>query len=413
MSDLKERKERVRQRMERSTLQEILEARTLEEVSVEQIFQFFREDEDLAHFRPDALCQIDPRDGAMILYNSARAHRPHDQHASLVMPSDEKDCPICEGQTTGVIDVAELSEGFTFVNKNLFPIIHALDGVGPEHVGKELYQTKAHQGLVAYGLHFLQWTSSYHDQGWHNMPAEDRLIVMKRMAALEAKLLYEAEELMPPTELNVEGGTSGYVSIIKNYGARVGGSLSHDHQQIAFSNVMPQRFFLNKQFEERSGERFTEFLLRENPADLVVRDYGKAALVVPYFMRRPYNMILALKDTSKQHLCELSEDELQAVADAWHDAIDAILRIMPMIGKETAFNVTVHNGPGAGLYVEFLPYTQETGGFEHLGLWVCQGNTHDSAATLRQMIAGEKVQQANEPERQMDSQPDNQPERAQ
>jgi len=392
MSDLKKHKQNGRQRMERSALQQILEASSLEEISVEQIFQFFREDEDLAHFRPDALCQIDPRDGAMILYNSARAHRPHDQQAPLVMPKEEQGCPICEGQTTGVIDVAELSEGFTFINKNLFPIIHAVDGLGTEHQGEELYRTRAHQGLLAHGLHFLQWTSSYHDRGWHNMGAEDRLVVMKRMAALEAKLLFETGDLMPQTEMGPGEETRGFVSIIKNYGARVGGSLSHDHQQIAFSNVMPQRFFLNKQFEERRGERFTAFLLSENPTDLLLRDYGKAALIVPYFMRRPYNMILVLKDTSKQYLCQLSDAELQAVADAWHDAIDVMLRIMPLIGKETAFNVTIHNGLGAGLYVEFLPFTQETGGFEHLGLWVCQGNTHDSAATLRQMM-GEEIQQ--------------------
>lgn len=379
--------------MDRSALQPILESSSLEDVSVEQIFQFFRDDEDLAHFRPDAVCQIDPRDGAMILYNSARAHRPHDQRAPLVVPKEEKRCPICEGQTTGVIDVGELSEGFTFINKNLFPIIHALDGVGPEHMGGDLYQGELHQGLVAYGLHFLQWTSSYHERGWHNMPPADRLLVMKRLAALEAKLLFESGDLMPQSEVNVEGGTRGFVSIIKNYGARVGGSLSHDHQQIAFSNVMPQRFYLNKQFQERRGERFTKFLLEENPSDLQVRDYGEAVLVVPYFMRRPYNMILALKDTSKQYLCELTEGELQAVADAWHEAIGAILRIMPLIGKETAFNVIVHNGPGAGLYVEFLPFTQETGGFEHLGLWVCQGNTQDSAATLRQIMEEDRVSQ--------------------
>lgn len=389
MSDLnlKDPKERGRRRIERSALQNILDAQALEDVSVEQIFRFFREEEGLAQFRPDALCQIDPRDGAMILYNSARARRPHDQQAPLVMPKEEKGCPICEGQTTGVIDVAELSEGFTFINKNLFPIIYAVDGLGTEHLGEEIYRREtAHQGFVAHGLHFLQWTSSYHDRGWHNMGAADRLVVMKRLAALEAKLLFEAGDLMPQTEVNVDGGTRGFVSIIKNYGARVGGSLSHDHQQIAFSNVMPQRFFLNKQFKEQRGERFTQYLLNENPEELLVRDYGKAALIVPYFMRRPYNMILALKDTSKRHLCALSDAELQAVADGWRDAIDAILRVMPLIGKETAFNVTVHNGPGAGLYVEFLPYTQETGGFEHLGLWVCQGNTRDSAATLRRMM---------------------------
>lgn len=40
--------------------------------------------------------------------------------------------------------------------------------------------------------------------------------------------------------------------------------------------------------------------------------------------------------------------------------------------------------------VEFLPFTQKTGGFEQLGLWVCQGNAHDSAATLRQMMGEEQ-----------------------
>ena len=44
------------------------------------------------------------------------------------------------------------------------------------------------------------------------------------------------------------------------------------------------------------------------------------------------------------------------------------------------------NGPGAGLYFEFLPYTQETGGFEKLGLWVCQNNPHNVAAQLRETI---------------------------
>jgi len=234
MSDLRKHRGNTRQRMDPSALQKILEAHSLEEISVEQIFQFFRQDEDLAHFRPDALCQIDPRDGAMILFNSARAHRPHDQQAPLLMPSDDKRCPICEGQTTGVIDVAELSEGFTFINKNLFPIIHAVDGMGTKRLDEEVLGTTAHQGLVAHGLHFLQWTSSYHDRGWHNMRREDRLIVMRRLAALEAKLLFETGDLMPQTEVNVEGDTRGFVSIIKNYGALVGGSLSHDHQQIAY-----------------------------------------------------------------------------------------------------------------------------------------------------------------------------------
>jgi hypothetical protein len=65
---------------------------------------------------------------------------------------------------------------------------------------------------------------------------------------------------------------------------------------------------------------------------------------------------------------------MMAVADGWHDAMRAMHIIMPGIGRETAYNVVTYNGPGTGLYFEFLPYTQENGDFEHLGLTVCQAD---------------------------------------
>jgi hypothetical protein len=129
-------------------------------------------------------------------------------------------------------------------------------------------------------------------------------------------------------------------------------------------------------------------MLSENPEELKVYDYGEAVLLVPYFMKRPYNMMLIIKDVGKQYLCELTEAELTAAAEGIHDAVVSILDIMPKMGKETAYNMVVHNGPGAGLYFEFLPYTQETGGFEHLGLWVCQGKAEDVVNVLREKIGG-------------------------
>jgi hypothetical protein len=99
-------------------------------------------------------------------------------------------------------------------------------------------------------------------------------------------------------------------------------------------------------------------------------------------------MLLLLKDSGKQHVHELNDAEVAAVAEGWHDAIRAIRSIMPRIGREIAYNVVTHNGPGAGLYFEFLPYTQEIGGAEHLGLFVCQGNSEDAAAWLREVLGG-------------------------
>jgi galactose-1-phosphate uridylyltransferase len=380
----------MKQYLNEVELESILQADSLEDLSASAIFDLFRKEKQLHAYLPDAVYQVDPRDGALITYNTARARRPHDnavETREITVPP-EKPCPICQGRTTGVIDVAPLGEGFTFINKNLFPILYPETEV-PATWKKEERMT---QGGDAYGLHLLQWTSSYHDKDWQNIPLADRVVVMERLAVLEQKLLLGSDGLMPIAEpRNGDKEARGFVSIIKNFGSLVGGSLAHGHQQIAFSNIMPRKFHNNLIFFQQHGTYFTEFLQRENSAELLVKDYGEAVLLVPYFMRRPYDMLLVLKDVKKQYLYELTPAEVVAIAEGWHDAIGAILDIMPLIGKEPAYNVTVNNGPGAGLYVEFLPYTQETGGFEKLGLWVCQNNPHNVAAQLRETIRSSRA----------------------
>jgi len=95
---------------------------------------------------------------------------------------------------------------------------------------------------------------------------------------------------------------------------------------------------------------------------------------------------LLLKDTAKRHLFECDESELAALARGWGEMTAAIMAIMPSIGRTTAYNIALSNGPGAGIYCEFLPYTQETGGFEQLGFWVCQDNPDNAAARLREFF---------------------------
>lgn len=68
------------------------------------------------------------------------------------------------------------------------------------------------------------------------------------------------------------------------------------------------------------------------------------------------------------------------------DAIRALMVIMPRMGIEPAYNININNGPGAGVYLELLACTQMTGGFEHIGLWVCQANPYDVAEQLRAVI---------------------------
>jgi galactose-1-phosphate uridylyltransferase len=358
-------------RLGAEALAQILQADHLETLTARDVLALTRE--EIGAFLPDGQVQVDPRNGDRILYHPARGSRPHDN----VPPADarllERECVICQGQTTGVIDVAQLTEGFTFINKNLFPILYPFQGAD-----------------VAAGLHLLQWTSSYHHKDWHNMPPADCVVVMERLAALEEKLLEGCEALPAAGCIDGQAGEECFVVIIKNYGHLVGSSLIHGHQQIALTNVAPRHFLDNLRFEKNQGESFAAYMLRENPAALLVRDYGLAVLVVPYFMRRPYDMILLVKDCRRRYLHQLDPRELEAVARGWHDATYAIRAVMPRIGREIAYNVITSNGPGTGLYFEFLPYTQEIGGVERLGLFVCQESPERAAANLRDILGAQQ-----------------------
>ena len=359
--------------LHKNLLDEICQARDIAVLSLDEIKMYFLSESKIAAYAPDGYCQIDPRNGDRIIFNTARARRPHDNLPKQAAGKQEtlrKECLICQGKTTQILDVAPLSEGFTFINKNLFPIFYPQSH--DEISSSSIKRTRVNgRGTKVEGYHFLQWSSSVHDKDWHNMPLDDRVIVIERLAALEKKM----------TSIN-----HLFVSIIKNYGHLVGGSLVHGHQQITASNVMPNRFVQDKKFQEDHREAFSRYMLNENPDELIIKDYGPAILLTPYFMRRPFDMFLVLKDSKKAYFHQLDDKEIAAVADGWRDAIRIMNCIMPRIGKEVAYNVTTHNCPGTGLYFEFLPYTQEMGGFEHLGLFLCQGNPLNSAQTAREML---------------------------
>lgn len=350
----------MQQHLTKPDLENLIQAEDLAETNVEEILRFFRQDERLQDKLPNGMFAVDPRTGDRVLFNPARARRPHDVgKPEPPISKDREDCPICAGDTTGVIDVAELSEGFTFINKNLFPVLYPFEDE------------------PARGLHLLQWTSNYHHRDWHNLPVPDCIIVMSQLAALEQKWIRDGQMLS--SELRSEP----YISIIKNAGAEVGASLSHGHQQIAVGNVMPRRIQDHLNFKEHHGQHFSQWMLDRLTPELIIRDFGSAVLAVPHFMKRPYDMLLLMRASDKSYLFELEESELEAAAEGWHLATGLIQEIMPHIDKEPAYNILVHNGPGAGLYFEFKPHTQITGGYEQIGLHICQGSPEVAAADLR------------------------------
>lgn len=345
--------------------------------------ELITEQEAFSRFAPEGVWAADPRDGGVTLYNERRARRPHDYTSRERKPkSPERDaspgeqqppCPICSGKTTPIVDIRELSEGFTFINTNLYPILapsHA-PGASPPLGPAE------HSGEIL-GGHFLQWTSSRHEVDWPELSTTDRGEVLARLAELEQRLLELPE--FP------DGPEGRFVSIIKNVGSSVGGSLSHGHQQISLSSVMPKRVRDNRSFLERRGEPFSRYLRRENPKELTVVDTNAGTLLVPFFMRRPYDMQFLLSNDGPAHLHQLSRHELEGVGDALALGMRLMRSILLSLEREIAYNVLVHTGPGAGIYLEFLPWTQENGGYEQLGLSACQSLPKEAARILTEAL---------------------------
>jgi len=186
-----------------------------------QLIDNINNDKLLQQSSPDGICQIDPRNGNLAIYNSSRAKRIH----TTTETSDPQICPICEGKSSEIFDLVEQSEGFTFVNKNIYPIFHPIDEIPNEEPDYFLHQDLAHKGRASYGFHLLQWTSSIHHRDWHNMPFADALISFKQLARLEEVLLCQPTNFMSRSITKMDKQiVSGYISIIKNYGAAAGAS---------------------------------------------------------------------------------------------------------------------------------------------------------------------------------------------
>ena len=366
-----------------STLQKLTQSESIDNLTFNELITYFSTDLKTTSAGQKLQYQIDPRNEEPVVFTPGRALRPNGYIKSH-SPTKANSCPICEGRTTGILDAAPLSEGFTFINKNLYPMVTPFQ-TSPNN---QVQQDQPVGNKQARGFHFLQWTSSFHETDWHNMPIGDGMIAMQRLGALEKRLLSPELKISHSQGAKPQITWDGprFVSIIKNVGDQIGGSLPHGHQQIIMSNIMPRRVKEHQHFLEKKGLPFSAFLLLQNPELLIVRDYGPAVLLVPYFMRRPFDMMLCLRDTTLGHIYDLSPDEVKAVVTGWQDAILAIRVVMAEIGRELAYNVITHNGPEGGLYFEFLPYTQETGGFEQLGLVSCQSDPFQAAARLKSLI---------------------------
>ncbi len=357
-------------------------------VSYNNIIQNLLSDKDIKENKPVGICQVDPRTNDRIIYSEARAKRPHDTKPMAdsrwqsSVNASMSSCIVCTGKTTSIIDIAETSEGYTFINKNLFPVLYPETKLRAGLKPAPAYPLSV-SGNKAVGAHFLQWPSSVHERDFHNMDLSDIHIVMKRLAIFEEKLLHEPDSKMPSTGHD----HYGYVGIIKNVGRLVGGSVTHGHHQIIHTNIKPRKIEDDQRFRKDWNLSFAQYMLTQNPKNLTIKTYSKGIiLLVPYFMKRSLDALIIVADISKSYIHDLTQEELFCLGEALHDVTNAIIELMPRLGREIAYNLVFHTGDIGGMYIEVLPYTQEIGGYEHLGIYLCQGTPESTVGYYKELI---------------------------
>ena len=268
------------------TLAALTRNRNLSELSYEQIIDDFRAMEELEKFRPTGICRVDPRNGDRVIYSPMRSRRPtqFNVHKHITVRIEPIDCPVCNGETSTIIDIQPLSKGYTFINKNIFPVV-SYDYPSEKQPKTHEPAEEKHKmlGTYAQGGHWLQWISSFHEMDLHNMPVEDIAVVLSRLALFEGKLLKGKRSNMP-VWTDTEGRKFyGFVGIIRNFGQMGGASLAHGHLQITHTNVIPKAIIDDREYYVRNNRSFSD-----NRPSLFAssRAMGMlAAEVLPYFCR--------------------------------------------------------------------------------------------------------------------------------
>ena len=304
---------------------------------------------------PDPVVATDPRGAPPIIYSEARASRLKPQG-----------CVVCDSETCPAADVVELPGGdAAWLTPNFYPITFPFEQ-GPFEDGRP----------GARGVHLVQWSSLRHDGGLPGADAATAAALLAQLARAEEWLLHNAGPDYPASG----DGHRGHVGVIKNCGRRVGGSVEHDHQQILLSSVP---------FAEPPLTPGLKRALLDDHSRRRTVDYleGGALTLVPSFMRRPLHAFIVPAGGEVGWLHHLDDAVRDAVALATARLTRAVSAAMTAAGQDPAWNLVVHNGPGCGPLLELRPFTQPFGGYEHIGLYLCEERPETSAARLREALA--------------------------
>jgi hypothetical protein len=309
-----------------------------------------------ARHAPERALGTDPRGGLPVAYSEARAGR-------LGAPG----CVVCDGETCPAADVAELPGGdVAWLTPNFYPVAYPFpDGRGAGAGARD----------VLHGLHLVHWSSLRHDGGLVGADAPTAAALFAQLARAEEWLLHHADAHYPETG----AGHRGHVGVIKNRGRTVGGSVEHDHQQVLLSSVP---------FAEPPATRgLAALLTADGGAHVVHAVDGLARVVVPPFMRRPLHCFVVPAGGEAGWLHHLDDAVRDAVALAVARLTLAVSGLMAASGREPAWNLVCHAGAGCAPLFELRAYTQPLGGYEHLGLYICEETPATSARRLAAALA--------------------------
>jgi len=311
---------------------------------------------------------LDLRSGEVIIYTPARKNRE----------KKSNECPICNDN--GEIHNFKTKDLESRTDDNQKAIAYVSPNKFPYLVPNGIHNIKT--GELLKGGSFVLWWNTHTDI--HEMSYEDNKRILELAAETEELFLHTGKGY---EKLQKNKEHRGYFQMIKNRGKAVASSIEHGHYQIAYSNIVPKRIKEDIEFEKREDESFSSYLLRENPKELEIKDYGKVVSLIPESaMRRNLEAMILVKDIGKKNLHELDDEEKMGLAMALKDVTLALSGIMPKYEKEFAYNIEFHTGI-EGMYIEILPYTQANGGFEKIGqFWACQSHPKSAAETYRKNL---------------------------
>jgi hypothetical protein len=321
-----------------------------------------------AHHAPERALGTDPRGDLPVAYSEARARR-----------LGVSGCVVCGGETCPAADVAALPGGdVAWLTPNFYPVAYPFpDGRGAGAGARD----------VLHGLHLVHWSSLRHDGGLVGADAPTAAALFAQLARAEEWLLHHADAHYPETG----AGHRGHVGLIKNRGRTVGGSVEHDHQQLLLSSVP---------FAEPPATRGLRAALTAGAAagggaragsgagHIVVDEVdGLARTIVPEFMRRPLHCFVAPLAQDAGWLHHLDDAVRDALAFAIARLTLAVSGLMAASGREPAWNLVCHAGAGCAPLFELRAYTQPLGGYEQLGLYICEETPATSARRLAAALA--------------------------